>query len=41
MSHASAYDGMLRFDYKDMVVNESAAYGNNGCFACHSTKDSM
>jgi hypothetical protein len=39
MSHASAYDGMLRFDYKDMVVNGGES--NVGCFACHATKDSM
>ena len=36
-AHGSANEGMLRFDYADMIAGGGA--NTTGCFACHSTKD--
>lgn len=36
VAHASANDGMLRFNYSDMVLGSA---NGTGCFVCHNTKD--
>ncbi|ADH85109.1 hypothetical protein [Desulfurivibrio alkaliphilus] len=38
-AHATPYDGMLRFDYADMVAGDfDSSGGLVGCMACHTTK---
>jgi len=36
-AHATAYEDILRWNYSDMSAG--SAFGNTGCFTCHTTKD--
>lgn len=36
-AHATAYEDILRWDYTEM--DAASAFGNTGCFTCHTTKD--
>jgi hypothetical protein len=47
MAHASPFDGMLRFDYAEMIAGNAGTggiggigggAGGRGCFACHTSK---
>jgi predicted CXXCH cytochrome family protein len=38
VAHASPYDNMLRFDYRNMTAGAAGAAEGKGCFACHTSK---